>query len=151
MAKVVFILGLAASGKTTLLKKMKEQHSDLFTVDEGFNPLDPGQTETFQRNYEAVRDNLRRGTNCAVVEAGLCIDAVREEVLRRLRRDVVGLEIDWRCFKNEPEKAMKNVMRRGDKDIAGFRTNIYHVSRLYTFPAGAEILPIKTENTGAET
>jgi hypothetical protein len=33
-----------------------------------------------------VRDNLRRGTNCAVVEAGLCIDAVREEVLRRLRR-----------------------------------------------------------------
>lgn len=139
MAKVIFILGLSGSGKTHLAKEMIKK-SPATIMDEGFNV-------DFNKNYKKLISVLLKGEDCIVIEIELCYEEdLRKQIKKKLVNDVPEVEIVWKCFENDIEKAKKNILRRkeqgGKEDIEGHIAINERVSPYYTYSPGAEILEI---------
>ncbi len=142
MAKIIFILGLCASGKTYQAKIITEQ-AHAYLLDEGFNP---DQGDLFHQNYCKILQKLQSGINCVVVEIGLCNPKVRNTLLNKLQRDAPNTEVGWICIENDLEQANKNVAIRaqngGKADVAGHIDINRTVSPVYTYPSGATVIPV---------
>lgn len=120
MAKITFILGLCASGKTHFLKELLKEAPNSLYLDEGFI----GENGVnFNKNYSILKKSLQEGKDYIIVEIGFCEEKARELILDRLNNDFSQIEIVWKCFENVPEKANKNVEHRAkkgeNKDIVG--------------------------------
>lgn len=141
MAKISFILGLCASGKSYLANKMGES-SNVLIIDEGFNPdVDP----PFYENYKKVLDSLKKGVNCVVIEIALCIRSYQIVIVNKLKNDIKDIEIEWICIENDLEQANKNItyrLSKGEKGSQGHVRINEEISPMYTYPQNAKILPM---------
>ena len=128
---LTFILGLCGAGKSYLIRQLD---ADL-KFDEGF-------AWNLRGEHEQLVAALRANKRCAVIEVAYCLPGPRETYVARIRREVPGLTIHWKCFENDLGTANKNCRLRLDRDPElHFRIND-QLSAGYTFPEGAEVLPI---------
>ncbi len=145
MAKVTFILGLCASGKTYQAKKLAKIETALL-VDEGLNPyVDP----PFGELYKKLISSLKNGQNVVATEIALCDSSIRSRIVSLIDTDASGAEIKWICIENDLIQANKNIKYRiskGEKGSPGHYDINEGISRIYTYPDGAEI--IQTFNPG---
>ncbi len=138
MARVTFIVGLCASGKSHLLGEMLKKSSSSYK-DEGFIG------EKFNENYEILKKSLQNEKDYIIVEIGFYLEQNRKIIIDKLKADVPGVEIIWKCFENDIEKANKNISNRKNKsDVKGHKDINSRISPIYTFPDNAEILSIVT-------
>ena len=131
MSKVTFVIGLSGSGKTHMVDGMtgvrKIQESFFARKDEFFAAITAGE-------------------DCVVSERAFLRKANQEAIVREILATAPDTEIEWFCFENNLEKANRNCRReRKDKqpgsEAAHMAMNAME-SPLYTYPAGAAILPI---------
>lgn len=133
MATVTFIVGLCGSGKSHMVQQMTDVH----IIDERF----------FERQYELL-DAIRAGKNCAIAEIAFCKIEMREKIVRELSAFAPDIDIKWICFENNLAKANSNCRtKRKDKEAGSEERHVainQSYSPDYTYPSGAEILPIWT-------
>lgn len=108
--------------------------------------MDEGFMINFDKNYENLKSNLQDEVDYIIVEIEFCIENTRKLILDKLNEDLPGIEIVWKCFENNIEKANKNVINRKNKgDPEGHIRINNNMSTIYTFPQNAEVLPIITD------
>ncbi|HKB37782.1 MAG TPA: hypothetical protein VKD72_15150 [Gemmataceae bacterium] len=129
MPTVTFILGYCGSGKTHLADEMVRTLG-VKTFDEGF-AIDPA------KRAELIAD-LRKGTDCAVVEIAFCFNGPREAFVDQLRREVSGVTIKTEYFEADLDKANENCRRRKNKGDAEAHVtiNTHRIGSGYRIPPG---------------
>ena len=145
MAKVTFILGLCASGKTYQAKKLAKIETALL-IDEGLNPY---VNPPFDKLYKKLIDSLKKGGGVVAIEIALCDVSIRSKLVSLIETDASDAEIKWVCIENDLNQANKNIeyrISKGEKGSPGHYDINERVSRIYTYPNGAEI--IQTFNPG---
>jgi len=139
MAKVIFLLGLAGSGKSFYAEKLKRENGA--EICEGIAaPHHP-------KGVQEVIEYLNAGKNCTVEEIAYCFSKNRDKVVSDILSKVPNAEIEWLCLENDLESANWNVERRTRKNTtseinAHLRINENWHNR-YTYPENTEIIPIK--------
>jgi len=132
MAKATIILGLCGSGKTYLSEKIsKETGAKIF---EGIE---------HHKTLPCIIQYLKNGHDCVLEEMAYSTKDGREYLVNALTSQVEGVVIEWICFENDLESANWNVQKRTNKrDIKGHISINMRLSKVYTYPDGATIIPI---------
>lgn len=127
---IMLIIGLPGSGKTYLAEKCY--------VPEGYalidDPTDLGAVKA------VVQGCLLTNTPVVITDPHLCDAWHRGAAIGHLQKmvpDTVRIEAVY--FENDPDKAAANIKRR---NRPGAPINVYQLSRGYTIPEGAEVMPI---------
>jgi hypothetical protein len=97
---------------------------------------------TDSRLYADLVRALREGRDSLIADIGYCDTWRRVEVEEVIRRDVPGLEIEWRFFENDPAKCEANAVKRGRTSVTEEKRKIRDLSRNYQIPPGATIIPV---------
>lgn len=128
MPKIIFILGLAGSGKSHLANQIhRETGASCF---EGI----VGDTGEMAR----MLDHLQRGGDCVIEEIAYLLPSNRERIVADLTSRFPGIEISWECFENDVDAANWNVERRTNKGSPGnhmYMNSVYQA--LYIYPGAA--------------
>lgn len=141
MAKVTFILGLAGSGKTHLVKQI--------TATTGAKAFDG---VVHNKLLPTIIQRLRDGKDCIVEEIAYCYAPNRDRMETELRSQVPDVKIEWICFENDLENANWNVTHRTNKrDVAGHLAINRDWHRVYTCPDGAKMIAITRIDQGKST
>ena len=131
MKKIIIIVGLPGSGKTTLIENMKEL-GDLLLDD-----ISRRKTP-FEDLVAAIHDpNAKR---IIVSDPLFCHRGNQIDIHDQLKTYPVHL--DWIFFENDPQQCLINVQHRNDgRDVNGF---IYEVSGVYFIPENSHVIPVFT-------
>lgn len=88
-------------------------------------------------------ENLKRGKDCTVSEASYMFECERKKIIKWLGKKVPDAEVQWIAFENDLETANWNCVMRDNKgDPAGHVCQNCRTTAYYSYPEGAEILPI---------
>jgi hypothetical protein len=129
MPKALVVLGLCGSGKSHLIEAR------------GLRLFD-GPVGTPSILDDAIAW-LNSGRDCGIEEIHYCIPSYREAFERRLRAEVLDVEIEWVCFANDLNASNWNVTHRKNKaDAETHRSINDRLHPQYVCPAGVPILPI---------
>lgn len=121
--KVILLVGLPGSGKTTFARNLYGPRGYVILDD----PRDPKEVE----------DALLRASNApGVVIADPHL--VRRSTRACAARVLQGHDVEWVFFENNPDAAEANVLRRTD----GRRVDVRAFSQMYDVPEGVVVKPI---------
>ncbi len=128
MSKVICIVGLPGSGKSTLISKIKETRPDLVVFDDILS----------RDQITELLNTLDKGLSCIVADVYLTVPAVRRTAQTLLHEH----DIEWIFFENAPDKCRANVKRRMDvgdtRDVEG---SIRRFTEQYVIPDG--VIPLE--------
>ena len=135
MAKVVFVVGLAGSGKTRLSQKLVQ--------DENYAWVEALEHDKRQ-NVAKVVAHLKAGRDCVAEELQALTPHYRQAIEAELKREVPGTEVEFRFFENSLDKANANVRSRPeDKKTVDAHLDINtNVQKHYVIPKDATVLSI---------
>lgn len=150
--KIVFIIGLPGSGKTTYLEARRQgEFKDCLFCDDYYKSA-PGRTVEFigSAYYQDLRKALANGESAVLADIVFCETDFREEALAGIQALLKELgikaDIELRFFENDPQACEANILRRGrskrvEDELEFIRTHkdTYHI------PEGAIILPVFKE------
>jgi hypothetical protein len=139
LAKVVFITGLVASGKTTQANQMRQERHYEY-IAEGFWADDQRQ-----KNIAWLINHLQHGRDCLVTEGAFMFPVNRGIIQDVINQHVPGAEIEWTFFENNEKKAEINIRKDPGRDIAGALKQNRLNSPRYKIPPGAKVLEIVTD------
>lgn len=110
---VTFIVGLAGSGKTRLLKNLVYDA----VMDDDFWFSDEAKSE----NHAALLALLKDGKHCVIAERQFMFASRRDEYEKQLKADFPDVQVNWLFFENDLESANHNCESRSPKrgDIGG--------------------------------
>lgn len=110
--KIILIVGLPASGKTTLIKNMKGHIFD------DINTLD-GLPKILNKDL-------------IIADVNFCVTEIRNKAVSILQGMYPNTEIEYIFFENNPEKCFENVKKRNDnREVYGL---ILTYSKIYKIP-----------------
>lgn len=122
MGRCILIVGLPASGKTTLANSLLKKNCVL--VD------DPKEGD-----FDKIGRFLRLGITVIVTDCFLCEKVVQEEA----KKSLGSIETEWIFFENDPVQCHINAARRKNKPVdqdIEYWTDVYHI------PEGAKVIPV---------
>lgn len=123
--RIIIIVGLPASGKTTHASYLTSQFFGSVLID------DP-------KNWDDVLTHVLKGHDLIVLtDPHLCF-ACNRDVADRQFKDL-GFNVDWVFFENNPDQCIRNSRKRGTKKV---ERDIMWFSKNYTIPHGAEYMPV---------
>ena len=111
--RIILIIGLCGSGKTTLAK----------TIDNSVLIDDP---KSFDEISKYKNDDIE---NIVITDAKLCIESTKKAAIKILNEIFPDRIIDIICFENDLKKATKNIEKRNDGRVV-FNFNKY-LSQIY--------------------
>lgn len=147
IGELVFVVGLAGSGKTPYLNELAAA---------GWLVFDDYKARAFGNDphfcaaprYCELLAALTEGKSCALADMDFCCESARAQALRILADAVPGLIPRWECFPNDPDCCFENI-RHGTRAPEPRLTKVAEFSPKYTIPPGARILPIRS-HTGTQ-
>lgn len=104
---VTFIVGLAGSGKSSLLAQMVYD----VVFEENFWLSD----EDHRRNHIDLIWFLKKQFHCVVVERRFMVEQRRAEYEQRLKEEVPEIQVNWLFFENDNSSAEYNCRSRQSK------------------------------------
>lgn len=129
MAKVICIVGLPGSGKTTLIEKMRADNPNLIAFDD----------ISSREEVQEVITQLDKGNECIISDVYLTEPTFRKMAEIHFHNH----SIEWVFFENDPEKCRANVRRRQDAgDIRDVEGSIRRFANSYVIPDGVKLLEI---------
>lgn len=125
MTKVICIVGLPGSGKTTLAYRMADDRADVTVIDD----IRSQESLPAPDAYAVL----------IITDPWFCMESVRVSAEATLRMRY-GTAVEWIFFENDPAKALANVERRADgRLVTGL---IAQLSRYYRVPEGVTVMRI---------
>jgi predicted kinase len=138
MLKISALVGLPASGKTTLGEKMEEENEDIVYIDD----------ITIKNGLDDIEKavNLWGAIHIVISDVFLCRAKDREYAIKKLKKIAPDYELEWIFFENNPEKCLKNADYRNKQgDTRKIKNMIVDMSKQYTIPEGYVPLEIWQE------
>jgi len=130
MISVIFIVGLPASGKTTLANKINDENGGIYKIVD-----DP-------KNFNLdIKPYL--GGNMIITDPNLCREDNRENAIKMISSVDMNIKIDWIFFENNPKLCLVNALNR---DGGKVKSSIFNLTRIYKIPQGANIIPVFNSN-----
>jgi len=142
MVKLTVVVGMPGSGKSHYIEKHKSHYPGTCTQDYMRNSYNNSIHFTDSQHYDKLVLNLRNGNDSIIADIEFCDTWRRVEIEEVIRRDVPGVEIEWRFFENDPAKCEANAETRARKNIDEEKKKIRELSRKYIVPPGAIVLRI---------
>jgi predicted kinase len=142
MAKLVVVVGMPGSGKSHYIRGLEPQFPGVCAHDYMANSHGDSPRFTDSRLYDDLVRALREGRDSLIADIEYCDTWRRVEVEEVIRRDVPGVEIEWRFFENDPARCEANAARRGRVGVSEERRKIRALSRKYQIPPGAIVIPV---------
>ena len=126
--KIVLVVGLPGSGKTTYLRQRQAECVGTAVVLD--DPRMPDEVTA------AVQAALAQQADVLfITDPWLCLATARQQACEQLREHV----LEWVFFENDSSSCEANAYRRGTHDVTGL---IRQLSRQYEIPADAVVLPV---------
>ncbi len=97
MAKVIFLLGLAGSGKS--------HYADEFEIKIDAKNFEGIAGDHYPNGVKEVIEHLKSGKNCTVEEIAFCDPYHRNIIIPKILSEVPNVEIEWFCIENNLEIA----------------------------------------------
>lgn len=121
--RVTLVAGLPGSGKSHLLSEKAD--AGALTIDD-ISDLD------------ALPDSPAPWL--VIADVNFCIAEVREAAVAHLVQRYGSIEVDWIFYENNPDQCLANA--RGRDDGRDVDADIRILSRRYTIPADADVVPV---------
>lgn len=121
--RVTLIAGLPGSGKTFLLRSMREDGSTCIDDIRGLSDLPEHRVPWL-----------------AVSDVNFCRQDVRNSAEFEIVRRFGPVDLEWIFFENDPEQCRSNVAERNDG--RNVHADIDALCRLYVVPEDAESIPV---------
>ena|SRR5260370_41561893 len=111
--KLIVVVGLPGSGKTTIMKSLKQAGR----VNEIFDDYQAGTTGDVKdprssRYYSSLLAALRAGKAAAVSDVRYCVHAELHRFLAAVLAEIPEVELELYYFENDPEQCRKNIIKR---------------------------------------
>lgn len=119
-SNILMIVGLPASGKTTLAKKINKDNNSKYRIID-----DP--KDFMSDIYPYLNENL------IITDPKLCIENNRNSATNMIRK-YTNSKIDWLFFENNPAQCILNAKNRPDKKVESL---INLLSKDYKIPEGS--------------
>jgi predicted kinase len=141
MSKVVFVVGLPGSGKSTYINSHIIEDS-IFIDDYKANANNHSSSFSDSIHYKELVDNLNAEIECFVIDIDFCDSLARAEAAQVLNSEIPGINIEWIFFENNPNRCRANVIKRNRVSLANDIAAITKYSSLYVIPSGVNQLPV---------
>ena len=150
MPKVLFLIGMPGSGKSTYLADFLKLHPE-FDVNAIYDDyhnksLDNTHEFTKSRYYRDFVEKLKNGTDCMLVDIEYCgsyrLNLALQGIENIAKEHKLELSVEYLCFENNPQKCRRNVMNRNRANSNEELQKIDRLTRSYNIPEGATILQI---------
>ncbi len=135
MTNILFIVGLPASGKSTLAKQINKDNNGKYTIID--DPKD------FEKDVLQYLDR-----DLIIVDPSLCIEKNRKSAVDMISKNNSDVTIDWIYFENNPDACLRNshIRNRGNsisfKPIKMVDKYIKSLSMVYVIPPGSNIFKV---------
>ena len=151
MQKIIVIIGLPGSGKTTYLKDHEKEFGDALICDDYYKSA-PGRIVECRGSayYPDLKKALENGRNVVIADIVFCEDEMRKEMQDGIAALLADLDIDasveYRFFENNPEACIANILQRNRTERVGSELKFIVEHRdSYRIPDGATTLPVYRE------
>lgn len=130
--KVIFIVGLPCSGKTTLAKKLASVSNAILLDD---------ASKLFDKEQMKIKILIGNQENRDVIftDVYLCKEETRQRAEEWIKSLNLSIEIKYIFFENDKDKCLLNMKHRMDQgDTREVKGSINMFSKLYKIPEGYE-------------
>jgi predicted kinase len=142
VAKLVVIVGLPGSGKSTHLPRLMAEHGATYWRDSfKKNALRDCSHITHSRHYGSLLHALLKGENCVIADIDFCREQARREAVEFIALHAPTTEVIWYCFENSPDQCRKNVIT-SQRGVDGRLRRIDEFKDQYTLPHGVTPEPV---------
>lgn len=150
MSKVIFIVGLPGSGKTSHLQELATEMDAPIFDDFKANAINDNRAFAHGRRLSELVDGLTSGRLCVVADIDFCRKAARSEAEYYLRAAIPDIQVEWWCFTNEPDVCRQNILRNagnGNRNTEARIRQIEKFSPQYEIPRDAKVLKVWRDST----
>ena len=152
MPTLKIVLGLPGSGKSHLIEQTLKASVDGPCVhDFHANAIGDSPAPQKSRHYREVLAALRSGASCVIADIAFCRPHRLEAVVAEIRSEVSDFEIEYHCFKNQPERCKRNAARRGRGSLKRELQLIEEFSGSYQIPDEANLYDVFDEGSDSES
>ena len=134
--RVICIIGLPSSGKTTYMNNL------LITEVDIFDDVSVGKGPSDFMEYLTGCDGEH--VTAMVTDVALCVQATRDDFEYCVKSLHPLAMFKYICFENDPKQCLINAKNRNDgREV---ENTIRSMAKVYTYPEGAEIIPVWKPN-----
>jgi len=136
--QLLIVTGLPGAGKSWLIdNRLRQRVTGLCIHDFHGNSVNNSSAVKKSRHYAALVEALRAGHDCVVADIEFCRSSRRDAVIETLRIEFLCLAVEFHCFRNQPDRCIKNVVARHRDSVDEELRKVRQLSQEYVLPTGA--------------
>ena len=138
LGRLLIVTGLPGAGKSWLIdNQLRQTVTGLCVHDFHGDAFDHSPEVEKSRHYTALLAALRAGHHCVISDIEFCRPSRRDALVKVLRTSFPSLSIEYHCFRNQPDRCLRNVIARGRNSKDDECRKIVQLSKEYVMPVGA--------------
>ena len=140
--KLIAVVGLPGSGKSTLVKAIGSSVSGLCCEDFHANAFDHSPRVERSRHYNALLEHMRAGRDCIIADIAFCDPRRRLSLQEAIDKQFCDARILWIYFENAPAKCRNSIPHRARASVRDDLAALEQFEQVYGIPGGVIPLPI---------
>lgn len=138
LGRLFMVIGLPGAGKSSLIDhKLRQTVTGLCIHDFHDNAIGDSHEVKKSRHFLALVEALKAGHNSIISDIEFCRPLRREQVVTTLREELPLLEVEYHCFRNQPDLCVENVKARKSSSVEEELRKLKELSKEYVLPSGA--------------